>query len=227
MLHTNLLVAAPCKPTTGCCGCVREADTSAESVAVVDTVHVATRAAAAGTKAALKGCVNDVKNMKKMLVENFGFPASNIQILVDVGGTAAQKPTGKAIKKTLRRLCKGCKPGDVLFVHFSGHGTQVRDKNGDDADNKDEAIVPTDLNVVTDDDLRRILGKLPPNVKFTMVRGCFFLRNVTAVPCCTTLRGNRQVVVFVLCCRVLQLRRPLLCLFLILLWSLLEYCAGN
>lgn len=123
---------------------------------------------AAGTKAALKGCVNDVKNMQRMLTENFGFPPKNIKVLVDVG--AGEKPTGKAIKQNLRKIVKSCVSGDVLFIHFSGHGTQVADKDGDDADNKDEAIVPTDLNIITDDDLKRILGKLPPNVRLTMVR---------------------------------------------------------
>jgi Caspase domain len=49
---------------------------------------------------------------------------------------------------------------------------QVTDKDGDDADKKDEAIVPTDLNIITDDDLRDIFDKLPPNVLFTMITDC-------------------------------------------------------
>jgi hypothetical protein len=105
--------------------------------------------------------------MQAMLIESFGFPPNSIKVLIDVG--QGEKPTGKAIKQHLAAVVQACKPGDVLFVHFSGHGTQVADKNADDADKKDEAIVPTDLNIITDDDLRAILGKLPANVRLTMV----------------------------------------------------------
>ena len=34
--------------------------------------------------------------------------------------------------------------GSVVFFHFSGHGQQVRDKNGDENDGLDESIVPGD-----------------------------------------------------------------------------------
>lgn len=37
---------------------------------------------------------------------------------------------------------------------------QVTDKDGGEEDNKDEAIVPTDMNLICDDDLRLILGPM-------------------------------------------------------------------
>lgn len=49
---------------------------------------------------------------------------------------------------------------------------QVPDKDGGEADKKDEAIVPTDLNIITDDDLRAIFAPIPDGVKFTMVTDC-------------------------------------------------------
>ncbi len=36
----------------------------------------------------------------------------------------------------------------------------------------DEALCPSDMNVITDDDLRRILKDLPEGVKFTMLADC-------------------------------------------------------
>ncbi len=33
--------------------------------------------------------------------------------------------------------------GDSLFFHFSGHGSQQYDRNGDEEDGKDETICPT------------------------------------------------------------------------------------
>lgn len=37
---------------------------------------------------------------------------------------------------------------------------QIRDKDGAEHDNKDEAIVPTDMNLICDDDLRLILNNM-------------------------------------------------------------------
>ena len=36
----------------------------------------------------------------------------------------------------------------------------MSDKDGTEADNKDEAIVPTDMNLICDDDLRLILSRM-------------------------------------------------------------------
>lgn len=50
--------------------------------------------------------------------------------------------------------------GSSLFLSFSGHGTQVRDEDGDEADGYDEAICPRDYataGLLVDDDLNRLL----------------------------------------------------------------------
>jgi hypothetical protein len=49
---------------------------------------------------------------------------------------------------------------------------QIADKNGGEHDRKDEAIVPTDMNLICDDDLRMVLWGLPPTAKFTMISDC-------------------------------------------------------
>jgi hypothetical protein len=36
----------------------------------------------------------------------------------------------------------------------------------------DEAICPTDMNLICDDDMRAIFAPLPPTVKFTMISDC-------------------------------------------------------
>src|SRR6187549_1240177 len=80
----------------------------------------------------LRGCVNDVKNLKAALTKHCGFPAKNIKTLLDA------KATKKNIQAGIEQLIKGSKAGDVLVVHFSGHGSNVPDKNGDEADFRDE-----------------------------------------------------------------------------------------
>lgn len=121
-----------------------------------------------GSKHKLNGCVNDVRAMHSMLTDHFGF--DDFTILIDTDPSSEQ-PTGANIKKRLRELVEASQPGDCLFVHYSGHGTQVP-SDAEEADRKDEALAPTDMNCITDDDLRVILSKLPDGVKFTMVADC-------------------------------------------------------
>ena len=102
-----------------------------------------------GTKAELKGCHNDVARMRRCLVERFGFDESGIRVLVDDGGSGPQ-PTGANIRRELQRLVGDAAPGDLLFFHYSGHGTRLPAETGQDDDTGyDECIVPCDMNLIT------------------------------------------------------------------------------
>lgn len=126
------------------------------------------------TKAQLSGCTNDVNNWKDLLTSCFGFEEENIKILVDDGEGGYESPTGKNIKRELKRMVEESRAGDIVFFQFSGHGVQVpADEDGDyEPDGLDEALCPTDLNLIIDDDLRDILSNLDSRVKFTMVSDC-------------------------------------------------------
>jgi len=102
-----------------------------------------------GTKAELRGCVNDVWSMNKCLINIYGFSEKDIVVLIDTHHSYTQ-PTGKNIRLALSKLVRSAKSGDVLFVHFSGHGTRLPAES-DDQDNTgyDECIVPTDMNLIT------------------------------------------------------------------------------
>lgn len=73
--------------------------------------------------------MNDVYNMMGMLVDEFEFSSNNITVLVDAVHAAAvsepELPTGQNIKRHMTHLVAASQPGDSLFMHFSGHGTQV------------------------------------------------------------------------------------------------------
>lgn len=124
-----------------------------------------------GTESALNGCVNDVYSIKSLLSEIYGFPEESFTLLIDTD-PAYEQPTGKNIKAKLRELVAASAPGDVLFFHFSGHGTQLPGDNPAEADRTDEALVPSDLNVILDDDLRAIVKDLAEGVFFTFVADC-------------------------------------------------------
>lgn len=68
------------------------------------------------------------------------------------------------------------KPGDSLLLHFSGHGSQRRDTDGDEEDGMDETICPMDYQragVIVDDDLFKLLvAPLPTGCRLTAIFDC-------------------------------------------------------
>lgn len=115
----------------------------------------------------LRGCVNDTKNMYDILTNIYKFPADNIRVVNDL------RATKQGIIDRLNWLVTDVKAGDELIFHYSGHGSQVRDRNGDELnDQLDEILCPTDLDwndPLTDDYLAIVLKSLPVGVFFTML----------------------------------------------------------
>jgi metacaspase-1 len=111
----------------------------------------------------LQGCVNDVTNMRSILLTYFGFTVKQIRVVTDERATKAN------IMKRLEWLVKGAKAGDRLVFHYSGHGSQIRDREGDELKDKlDEILCPHDMDwdgtYIVDDDLGRIFSKIPKGV---------------------------------------------------------------
>lgn len=55
-----------------------------------------------------------------------------------------ENATAKNIRKSFDTFLKESKRGDILYLHFSGHGQPVEDQDGDEEDGWDESIVPYD-----------------------------------------------------------------------------------
>ncbi|KAJ0623229.1 putative Caspase-like domain superfamily [Helianthus annuus] len=122
-----------------------------------------------GTKAELKGCVNDVKRMHRSLIDRYGFAEGDIKVLIDADESYTQ-PTGRNIRQALSDLISSADSGDILFVHYSGHGTRLPAETGEDDDTGyDECIVPCDMNLITDDDFRELVDKVPQGCTITIV----------------------------------------------------------
>ncbi|GLT40868.1 hypothetical protein SLA2020_149710 [Shorea laevis] len=119
------------------------------------------------TKNELYGCINDVKAMKKVLVKRFGFNHAHIELLTDAPGSSVM-PTGANIKAALDRMVDKAEAGDVLFFHYSGHGTRIPSVKSGHHSRKDEAIVPCDFNLITDVDLRHLVNRVPSGATFTI-----------------------------------------------------------
>ncbi len=86
--------------------------------------------------------INDIKYIKAVLKNN-GFPPANIATLENA------RATKKAILTSLDALAIKAMPGDVVLLHFSMHGQQIRDQREglgkDEDDGYDEALVPYDV----------------------------------------------------------------------------------
>ena len=54
-------------------------------------------------------------------------------------------PTKDNIRMAMQWLVQGCSYGDSLVFHFSGHGVQKLDLNGDEVDGYNEALCPADF----------------------------------------------------------------------------------
>ena len=114
----------------------------------------------------LRGCVNDVKNMQAVLTKFCGFSASDITTLLD------DKATTKAMRSAMKSIVGGASKGDVVLIHYSGHGSNVPDKNGDEADHRDEILCPHDLDWMDpflDDWLRSTFDGLKKGVSLTAI----------------------------------------------------------
>lgn len=117
----------------------------------------------------LKGCINDSRQVEAALTQRFGFAGNDIQILRERDATRAN------IEKGLEWLVSGAQDGDVLFFHYSGHGTQVADDGRDEWECRDECLVPYDHdwnNPLRDDILRRYFDRVPLNANLTAIMDC-------------------------------------------------------
>ncbi|CAL9226768.1 unnamed protein product [Arabidopsis halleri] len=121
------------------------------------------------TKDELKGCINDAKCMKFMLMKRFQFPESCILMLTEEETDPMRWPTKNNITMAMHWLVLSCKPGDSLVFHFSGHGNNQMDYNGDEVDGFDETLLPVDhrtSGVIVDDEINAtIVRPLPYGVK--------------------------------------------------------------
>jgi metacaspase-1 len=116
----------------------------------------------------LQGCINDVTNVRSILKTFFGFSNSEIRVLTD------SRATKKNILSRLGKMVKSAVNGDYLIFQFSGHGSQIRDREGDElSDHMDELICPYDMNwddgFISDDTLREILQELKKGVRMEIL----------------------------------------------------------
>src|SRR6478609_1446681 len=98
----------------------------------------------------LRGCVNDVHAVAGALTDLYGFAESDITMLLDGAATKG------AMTQSIADLVDTARSGDVLYLHYSGHGSHVLDWN----------------DPLTDDWLRTTFDRLDPGASLTVVMDC-------------------------------------------------------
>ena len=112
-------------------------------------------------------------NMMQDVAKNLGFRSGEITTLQDERATLA------AITREVRNLSSAGREDRVL-IYFSGHGTHIADKNGDEADDRDEVLTPHDVrlangtveNGLVDDDFAKLLAKIPSRRLLLLIDAC-------------------------------------------------------
>jgi len=147
ILHLGLvsLMLAP--------GASEAADKWALLIGVSDYIH--------GERMDLKGPTNDVLKMTELLLTKFGYQPESIHTLMD--GEATKANITDEMKGWLARSSR---PGDTVLIYYSGHGSQIPDRDGDESDGRDEVLCPADVrrgapgNEITDDELNRMISQI-------------------------------------------------------------------
>ena len=113
-----------------------------------------------GTQNELNGCINDVNNIGEFLKSS-----RNYTLFITMTDNTQIKPTKANILAAFNILIRTVKPGDEVWVHYSGHGTLMRDTNRDEESGFDSCICPIDFKksgFITDDIIRSNLAlKMP------------------------------------------------------------------
>lgn len=113
-----------------------------------------------GTSAELRGCVNDALDWKAALEERW---SSNYDIV------SVLEPTKAELLSELAELVRGARWGDRLVFTYSGHGTFIPDRDGDEPDRRDEALVSVDMRTITDDEIHNVVGRIPRGARLTII----------------------------------------------------------
>jgi hypothetical protein len=114
----------------------------------------------------LNGCINDILEVQSILRQQYNY--TDFTILTD---DTIIKPTKVNILNSLKKIVSNSSLCQEIWIHYSGHGTSVKDLNRDEADGFDEALVPLDFQsngLIIDDDLKNIISTSKCNTRIIL-----------------------------------------------------------
>ena len=131
----------------------------------------------------LHGCRNDVMAMYSVIVSRFNFKGKNIDTLMD------DVATRDGILHAMNDLLQKCNSGDIAFIFYAGHGSQVTNSlSATKADKLDETIVPSDtwkegVRDIRDKELAAVFNKfIDKKIKLTVIFDCCHSGSISRGP---------------------------------------------
>ena len=142
------------------------------------------------TSSYLPGCDNDILEVYKFLK---GSGYNEVDILCDTDifeqnsvSVVTSIPTYRNIVYSLFKMIYWARnnPSGKIFLHYSGHGTQVSDNNWvfdrelrkwrkEEDDGRDECIVSGDMGLIRDDQLKWLFSFMPSSITlFSLMDSC-------------------------------------------------------
>ena len=132
-----------------------EPDEKAEQTQAPDATNRPNRPKGRGGWYDLDGAVNDVEAMGEILIARYGFRPENMRLITNRDATRE-----RMLAEIREHLVESSDEGDVAFLYYAGHGSQVEDSR--EVDGLDETIVPSDSYLgaydIRDKDIRRLLN---------------------------------------------------------------------
>ncbi len=142
------------------------------------------------TQMYLPGCDNDVLEIYKFL-KGSGYEEFDVLCDTDIfkennQSVSTRLPTFRNIVGSLFNMVRWARrnPSGKVFLHYSGHGTQVSDNNWvfdrnlrrwrkEEDDGRDECMVAGDMGLIRDDQLKWLFSYLPASTNlFSLMDSC-------------------------------------------------------
>lgn len=99
---------------------------------------------------------------------------------------SGMQPTKANVLNAFHQFSGSARPGDHLFFHYSGHGGQMKDQDGDELTGQDQTLVPLDYQTagqIRDDDVFGALcTPMPEGAKMTCVIDCCHSGTIMDLP---------------------------------------------
>ena len=130
----------------------------------------------------LEGCKNDALGIYSVINSKYRVDEKNIDTLFDDAATR------DGILNAMKRLLKNCNSGDIAFIYYAGHGSEVRNSLSFELDKMDQTIVPCDtwqegVRDIRDKELSKIFNDfIDKNIKLTVIFDCCHSGSISKFP---------------------------------------------
>lgn len=130
----------------------------------------------------LEGCKNDVAAIYSIITSKFGFVQNNIDTLFDLAASR------NGILEAMNKLLSASNSGDIAFIYYAGHGSEVRNSLSFELDKKDQTIVPSNawqegVLDIRDKELSKIFNEfLDKKIKLTVIFDCCHSGSISRGP---------------------------------------------